>query len=65
VHTINKINTPGQTKDNIINSHKIGREDIHEREHKGYNYSSGKSPTCLMDAENNVYNHGDCEEPPI
>jgi hypothetical protein len=65
VHIINKINTPRQTEDNIINNHKVGKEDIYVRGHKDYNYSSDKSPTCQKGVGSNAYNHDDCEEPPI
>jgi hypothetical protein len=65
VHTINKINIQKHKKDDIVNSHRIGREDTHGKEHMGYNYSSGKSPTCLKDVENTVYNHDGYGEHPI
>jgi hypothetical protein len=61
---INKINIKKHRKGNIVNSHKIGRGDIHGKEHEDCNYSSGKSPTCWTDAESSVYNHNDCEEHP-
>jgi hypothetical protein len=63
VHIINKINTQRQ-EGGIINNGKTGKEDIHERAHGSYNYSSGKSPTCLKDAENSAYNHDGCEGHP-
>jgi hypothetical protein len=65
VHTIDIINTQKQKMDKIVNNHKIGREDIHGKEHVDYNYSSDKSPTCLTDAGSNTYSHDDCGEHPI
>jgi hypothetical protein len=65
VHAINKINIQKHKKDDIVNSHKIGKEDIHGKEHMDYNYSSGKSPTCLRDAESTTYNHDGYGEHPI
>jgi hypothetical protein len=62
---INKINIQKQREGGIVNNHKIGREDIHERGYKGYNYSSGKSPTCPTDAGSNTYSHDDCGGHPI
>jgi hypothetical protein len=64
VHIINEINILRQEEDGIVNNHKVESEDIHGREHRGYNYLTGKSPTCLMGAENSAYNHDDCEEHP-
>jgi hypothetical protein len=64
MHVINKINIQNKEENNIVNNHKIGTKDIHGREHRDYNYSSGKSPTCLMGAESSAYNHDDCEEHP-
>jgi hypothetical protein len=64
MHTINKINNQKHKEDDITSNHKIEREDIHGREHEDYNYLSGKSPTCLMDAGNNTYSHDDCGEYP-
>jgi hypothetical protein len=63
-HIINKINIQRQKKDDIVNNHKAGREDIYGKEHRGYSYSTDKNPTCLTDAENSVYNHDGCEELP-
>jgi hypothetical protein len=65
VHIINKINIQKQKEDKIVNSHMIGKEDIHGREHMDYNYSSDKSPTCLRDAESTAYNHDGYGEHPI
>jgi hypothetical protein len=31
---INKINTQTQERDDIVNNHKVGKEDIHGREHR-------------------------------
>jgi hypothetical protein len=64
MHTINKINIQRQKEDSIVNNHMIGKEDIHGREHEGYNYLSDKSPICPTDVESSIYNHDDCEEPP-
>jgi hypothetical protein len=61
---INKINITRQEEYSIVSNHKLGTRDIHGREHKNYNYSSGKSPTCQTDAGNNVYSHDDCGEHP-
>jgi hypothetical protein len=64
VHIINKINIQKQKENDIINNHKAGTEDIHEREHRDCNYSSDKSPTCQMDAGSNTYSHDGCGEHP-
>jgi hypothetical protein len=65
MHIINKINIQKHREDDIVNNHRIGKEDTHGREHIDYNYSSGKSPTCLKDVESNTYNHDGYEEHPI
>jgi hypothetical protein len=52
-------------KGNVFNNHKPGKEDIHGKGYMNYNYLSGSSPTCLMDAGNNTYNHDDYEEHPF
>jgi hypothetical protein len=65
VHVINNINIPKQERVNIINNHKLGKEDICGKGLKDYNYSSGKSPTCRKDVGNNTYNCGDYGESPL
>jgi hypothetical protein len=65
VHTINKINIQKHKEDNIVNSHKIGKEGIHGKEHMDYNYSGENSPTCLRDAGSTACNDDGYGEHPI